>query len=48
MKKDINREIKKIEPSIIVAERVSYYGLSDIFLLKGTMQELTYFQVPEY
>ena len=31
MKKDINREIKKFETSIIVAGGVSYYGLSDLF-----------------
>ena len=48
MKKDINRETKKFEPSIIVAEGVSYYGLSDLFLLKGAMKEFTYFQAFEY
>ena len=48
MKKDINRETKKFEPSIIVAEGVSYYGLNDLFLLKGAMKEFTYFQAFEY
>ena len=44
----INRETKKFEPSIIVAGGVSYYGLSDLLLLKGTMQEFSYSQALEY
>ena len=44
----INRETKKFEPSIIVAGGVSYYGLSDLILLKGTMQEFSYSQALEY
>ena len=44
----INRETKKFEPSIIVAEGVSFYGLSDLILLKGTMQEFSYSQALEY
>ena len=44
----INRETKEFEPSIIVAGGVSYYGLSDLILLKGTMQEFSYSQVLEY
>ena len=44
----INRETKKFEPSIIVAGGVSYYGLSDLILLKGTMQEFSYAQALEY
>ena len=46
--KMINRETKKFEPSIIVAGGVSYYGLSDLILLKGTMQEFSYAQALEY
>ena len=46
--KIINREVKKYEPSIIVAGGVSYYGLSDLILLKGTMQEFSYAQALEY
>ena len=34
----INRETKKYEPSIIVAGGISFYGLSDLILLKGTMK----------
>ena len=33
---------------IIVAGGVSYYGLSDLILLKGTMQELSNAQALEY
>ena len=46
--KMINRETKKFEPSIIVAGGVSFYGLSDLILLKGTMQEFSYAQALEY
>ena len=46
--KMINRETKKFEPSIIVAGGVSFYGLSDLILLKGTMQEFSYAQTLEY
>ena len=46
--KKINRETKKFEPSIIVAGGVSYYGLSDLILLKGTMKEFSYSQALEY
>ena len=46
--KIINRETKKYETSIIVAGGVSYYGLSDLILLKGTMQEFSYAQALEY
>ena len=44
----INRETKKYEPSIIVAGGVSFYGLSDLILLKGIMKEFSYAQVLEY
>ena len=44
----INRETKKFKPYIIVAGGVSYYGLSDLILLKGTMQEFSYAQALEY
>ena len=40
----INRETKKYEPSIILAGGVSFYGLSDLILLKGTMTEFSYSQ----
>ena len=46
--KMINRERKKFEPSIIVAGGVSFYGLSDLILLKGMMQEFFYAQALEY
>ena len=46
--KKINRETKKFEPSIIVAGGVSFYGLNDLILLKGTMQEFSYAQALEY
>ena len=46
--KKINRETKKFEPSIIIAGGVSFYGLSDLILLKGTMQEFSYAQALEY
>ena len=46
--KMINRETKKFEPSITVAGGVSFYGLSDLILLKGTMQEFSYSQALEY
>ena len=44
----INRETKKYEPSIILAGGVSFYGLSDLILLKGTMTEFSYAQAQEY
>ena len=46
--KMINRETKQYEPSIIVAGGVSYYRLSDLILLKGTMKEFSYAQALEY
>ena len=46
--KKINRETKKFESSIIVTGGVSYYGLSDLILLKGTMKEFSYSQELEY
>ena len=44
----INRETKKHEPSIIVAGGVSYYGLSDLILLVGTMRDFSYAQALEF
>jgi len=41
-KKDIKKSIKKqkkYEASIIVAEGTSFYGLSDLILLEGTMRD---------
>ena len=46
--KIINRETKKYGPSIIVTGGVSFYGLSDLILLKGTIKEFSYAQVLEY
>ena len=46
--KKINRETKKFESSIIVAGGISYYGLRDLILLKGTMKEFSYSQALEY
>ena len=42
--KKINRETKKFEASIIIAGGVSFYGLSDLILLNGTMTEFAYAQ----
>ena len=39
---------KKYKPSIIVAGGVSFYGLSDLILLKGTIKEFAYPQALEY
>ena len=44
----INREAKKYEPSIIVAGGISYYGLSDLILLNGTMRDFAYAQTLEF
>ena len=44
----INRETKKHEPSLILAGGVSFYRLSDLILLKGTMTEFSYSQALEY
>ena len=46
--KKINRETKKFEPSIIIAGGVSYYGLSDLILLNGTMTDFSYAQALEF
>ena len=46
--KKINRETKKYEASIIVAGGVSYYGLSDLILLNGTMSDFSYAQALEF
>ena len=43
----INRETKKYEPSFIVVGGVSFYRLSDLILLKGTMKEFAYAQALE-
>ena len=44
----INRETKKYEASIIVAGGVSFYGLSDLILLNGTMKDFAYAQTHEF
>ena len=46
--KKINRETKKHEPSIIIAGGVSFYGLSDLILLNGTMTDFAYAQTLEF
>ena len=46
--KKINRETKKYEASIIVAGGVSFYGLSDLILLEGTMRDFSYAQAIEF
>ena len=46
--KKINRETKKYEASIIVAGVVSFYGLSDLILLEGTMRDFSYAQAIEF
>ena len=44
----VNREKNKYEPLIFVAGGVSFYVLSDLILLKGTMKEFSYAQALEY
>ena len=46
--KKINRETKKYEASIIVAGGASFYGLSDLILLDGTMRDFSYAQALEF
>ena len=46
--KKINRETKKYESSTIIAGGVSYYGLSDLILLNGTMRDFAYAQALEF
>ena len=46
--KKINRETKKYEASIIVAGGASFYGLSDLILLEGTMRDFSYAQALEF
>ena len=46
--KKINRETKKFEPSIMIAGGVSFYGLSDLILLNGTMTDFSYAQALEF
>ena len=40
----INRPTRKFEPSIMVAGGISYYGLSKIILVEGTMNNFAYGQ----
>ena len=35
----INRSLKKFEPSIMVAGGISYYGLTNIIFIEGTMND---------
>ena len=46
--KKINRETKKYEASIIVAGGASFYGLSDLILLEGTMRDFSYVQALKF
>ena len=46
--KKINKETKKFEPSIMIAGGISYYGLSDLILLNGTMTDFAYSQALEF
>ena len=51
MKKDIKKLIKKqkkYEASIILAGGASFYGLSDLILLEGTMRDFSYSQALEF
>ena len=40
----VNRQVKKFEKGIMVAGGISYYGLSDLMLMKGTMNDFQYSQ----
>ena len=40
----MNRPKRKFEKSIIVAGGISFYGLSDLMLLQGTMNDFMYHQ----
>ena len=44
----MNRPKKKFEKSIMVAGGISYYGLTDLILLDGTMNEFSYSQALKY
>ena len=46
--KKINKETKKFEPSIMIAGGISYYGLSDLILLNGTITDFAYSQALEF
>ena len=40
----INRSLKKFEPSIMVSRGISYYGLTNIIFVEGTMNDFAYGQ----
>ncbi|MBR4616754.1 MAG: hypothetical protein IKO55_14185, partial [Kiritimatiellae bacterium] len=44
----INRQERKFEKSIMVAGGISFYGLSDLIILNGTMNEFAYSQALYY
>ena len=46
--KKINRETKKYEAYIIIAGGLSFYGLSNLILLNGTMTDSAYAQTLEF
>ena len=43
-----NKEVNKFPKSIMVAGGISYYGLSDLLVLEGTMNEFSYAQAILY
>ena len=46
--KKIDQETKKYEASIIVVGGASFYDLSDLILLEGTMRDFLYAQELEF
>ena len=40
----VNKPEKKFEKSIMIAAGVHFHGLSDLYLLEGTMNEFSYIQ----
>ena len=47
MREDINNKYwdKTYEPLIIIADGISFYGLSDLILLKGLVNDFSYAQL---
>ena len=43
-----NKEVNKFPKSIMIAGGISYYGLSDLLVLEGTMNEFSYAQAILY
>ena len=40
----VNRPIRKFEKSLMIAGGISYYGLSDLMIMKGTINDFQYAQ----